>query len=495
MLLMLAGAAPAHSEALRDQVRSFRQANEKAILGEFVEMLSIPNVATNTADIDRNVIHLRKALARRGFLTQVLSPGAGLPSSLYGELNVPSARRTVIFYAHFDGQPVDQPDWSTSPWQPTMRTRDGSSVDLRAAARIDPEWRLHGRSTSDDKVAIQALLSALDALSAAGRQPSVNVKVFLEGEEEIGSPNLKAVLAASRELLKADLFVLGDGPRHQSGQMQVTYGARGVTAVELTTYGPRRPLHDGHYGNWAPNPASRMARLLASLRDDDGRILIPGFYSDVRKLGAAETRMLRQLPDVEADLKSELLIAESEGGKRLGDAISLPALNIRGIRVGDVGRSASNTIQPEARASIDFRLVPDQDPARVKERTEAFLRSQGWVVLDREPTPEELQRHPRIVRASWGSGYPAYRSDPEDPAARALVRAIEGALGSSVLQAPMVGGSVPMHLFAEALNLPVVFVPLANHDNNQHAANENLRIQNLWDGIEIYAGMLGSLDW
>jgi acetylornithine deacetylase/succinyl-diaminopimelate desuccinylase-like protein len=318
----------------------------------------------------------------------------------------------------------------------------------------------------------------------------VNVKVFYEGEEEQGSHHLAGILRAGRELLSGDVLLLSDGPRHPSGRMQVFFGVRGGAEVELTAFGPIRPLHSGHYGNWAPNPAAMLTRLLAAMRDEDGRVLIPGFHDDVRPLTPAEKRVLADLPDVETALKRDLGLGRTEGTERLADSIARPALNLRGLRAGDVGEGAANAIPTEARASIDFRLVPDQTPERVRERTEEFLRAQGWHVVGEEPDAAARAAHPRVIRAEWSLNYPAYRADMGAPAVEAVVASIERATGAPVLRVPMLGGSLPMHTFAAALDMPIVGVPLANADNNQHGANENLRLQNLWDGIEIYAVLL-----
>jgi acetylornithine deacetylase/succinyl-diaminopimelate desuccinylase-like protein len=277
--------------------------------------------------------------------------------------------------------------------------------------------------------------------------------------------------------------------------MQVFFGARGVAAVELTVYGPNRPLHSGHYGNWAPNPAVTLTHLLASMRDEDGRILIPGFYDDVRPLSAAEKAILADLPDVETGLKRDLGLGRTEGPERLADSIARPALNIRGLRSGDVGEGAANAIPTDARASIDFRLVPDQTPERVRERTEAFLRAQGWYIVTDEPDLATRAAHPKVIRAEWSLDYPAYQADMNALPVKAVVASIARSTGAPVLQMPMLGGSVPMYTFAAALHMPIVGVPLVNADNNQHGANENLRLQNLWEGIEIYAGLLTDLSW
>jgi acetylornithine deacetylase/succinyl-diaminopimelate desuccinylase-like protein len=482
-----------------EAVRNYRTAHAKDILQQYTELLSMPNVASSVPDIEANARFIRHALEQRGFATRLLSAGAGTPPAIYAALTVPGATRTVVFYAHYDGQPAGQREWRSSPFKPVIRAggraSDSQDVDWQAAAKIDPEWRIYARSASDDKLPIQAMLSALDALKAAGRHPVINIKLFYEGEEEQGSTHLAAILAANRELLHGDVFVLSDGPRHPSGRMQVFFGARGVSALELTVYGPLRPLHSGHYGNWAPNPGVMLTHLLDSLRDEDAHILIPGFYDDVRPLSPEEQRVLAALPDVETPLKEELALGRTEGSLRLAEAIARPALNVRGIRYGDVGEAAANAISTEARASLDFRLVPDQTPQRVRERTEAFLRASGWEVIERDPDAATRRAHAKLVKAEWSLDYRGYRADMNTPAARAVVDAIARATGAPLIRLPMLGGSVPMSTFADALGLPIIGVPLANYDNNQHAANENLRLQNLWEGIDIYAGLLTDLRW
>jgi acetylornithine deacetylase/succinyl-diaminopimelate desuccinylase-like protein len=497
--LLLTVCSFAQAAPLRDIVRAYREGHEKLILEEFSAMLSIPNVATSVADIETNAAFITEALNRRGFVTRLLSARSGTPPAVFGELRAAGAKRTLVFYAHYDGQPALQPEWRSSPWSPVVRAGSGATdsrdVDWRVASSMDPEWRIYARSASDDKAPIQAMLTALDALKSAGRRPAVNVKVFYEGEEEQGSPHLADIIRPNRALLKGDVFLLSDGPRHASGQMQVYFGARGLAALELTVYGPARPLHSGHFGNWAPNPAVMLTHLLDALRDEDGRILIPGFYNDVRSLSRAEVATLAALPDMETGLKQELALGRTEGTERLFNSIARPALNVRGIRVGDVGRDAANAISTVARASIDFRLVPDQTPERVRERTDAYLRALGWELVDRDPDVATRAAHPKVVKVEWGLYYPGYRARMDAPAIDAVVTSIERAVGTTVLRFPMLGGSVPMSTFADALDMPIVGVPLANYDNNQHGANENLRLQNLWDGIDIYAGLLTDVGW
>jgi acetylornithine deacetylase/succinyl-diaminopimelate desuccinylase-like protein len=423
---------------------------------------------------------------------------AGAPPAVYGELKSPGAKHTLLWYAHYDGQPVDKAQWANDPWQPVVRE---GAVDAKTApleslkAPINPEWRIYARSASDDKAPIAALMTALDALKAAKVPPSVNLKVFFEGEEEAGSPHLKQIFRENQSLLKGDLWLLSDGPVHQSRKMQLFFGARGVTDLELTVYGPARVLHDGHYGNWAPNPAAVLVDLLAHMRDPSSHILIPGFYDDVRALTPAEREAIAQIPDVDTQLKQELGLAWTESnGAPVLLAITQPALNIRGIEAGHVESKAQNAISQMAKASIDFRLVPDETPEHVHELVERFITQQGFYVVRQEPDLETRRQHARVIKVSWGPGYKAARTALDDPAVRPIVRSIEQTLGTQVIKMPLLGGSVPMYLFTDLLKTPVVGLPIVNHDNNQHGANENLRLQNLWDGIEVFAGILAEAE-
>ena len=285
-------------QTVRNAVREYRQQHEADIVRSFAQLLSLPNVASDTSNIQRNAYAISKMLEQRGFHTQKLTV-AGAPPVVYGELNTPGAKHTLLFYAHYDGQPVDKAQWASDPWQPILRDGpvDGKTIPLESLkAPLNPEWRIYARSASDDKAPIQAVLTAIDALRVAKIPIGVNVKVFFEGEEEAGSPHLAEVFQQYGNLLKGDIWVLSDGPVNQTRRMQLYFGARGVTDLELTVYGPGRVLHDGHYGNWAPNPAAVLVDLLAHMRDANSHILIPGFYDDVRALTAAERQAIAQVP-------------------------------------------------------------------------------------------------------------------------------------------------------------------------------------------------------
>jgi acetylornithine deacetylase/succinyl-diaminopimelate desuccinylase-like protein len=485
-------------QAVRAAVEAHRQQHEPAVMAELRALLSLPNVASEVDDIRRNAALLVEMLERRGVRARVLELG-DVPPSVYGELRVPGATRTVVLYAHFDGQPVDAAEWATPPWEPTLRAgrlQDGARVVGwdEAPSPLPDDWRIYARSASDDKSPIVAYLAALDALRAAGIAPSVNLKFFFEGEEEAGSPNLRALLEEHRALLDADVWIFGDGPVHQTGRMQVVYGVRGITGVQMTVYGPARALHSGHYGNWAPNPAAMLTHLVASLRDDAGRVRVAGFYDAVRQPNEAERRAVAALPQVEDALVRDLALGRTEGGgERLMERILQPALNVSGLGAGGVGAQARNAIPTEATAAIDIRLVPDMDPAHVRRLIEAHVRAQGYHVVHETPTPEVLRAHPRVVRLRWEEGYAAVRTPLDLPVARAVARTVDAMLDAPALQVPMLGGSLPLAIFEQELGAPLIIVPMVNADNNQHAANENLRIGNFWDGVRIYSGLIARL--
>lgn len=477
---------------------AFFKEQGSALLKEFTDFLSIPNVASDQAGIRRTAEAAAALLRRRGVEARLLE-GEGCPPLVFGELPGRNANRTIIFYAHYDGQPVDPSQWVDGPWKPVLRDgrlEDGGRAIDPSAVTFDGrhDYRLYGRSTSDDKAPILALAAALDLLKAEGRPLSINVKFLFEGEEEAGSPHLPALLQKYKDLLKADGLFICDGPTDQTGRMAVDFGVRGVLGLELTVYGPNHPLHSGHYGNWAPNPIAILANLLASMRDNDGQVLIPAFYDGVRPLTDLDLDAIEELPDNDARLRHEYGLAWTEGDDaRLAERILLPALNFRGISGGEVGARAANAIPSEARASIDFRLVPDQEPEAVRTLVEDHIHEQGFFVLDHDPNPADRLTHPWMIKLDWEAGYPPYRLPLDHPFGLAAVKALTEGLGEAPLRWPSLGGSAPLMMFADALGLPVLGLPIANYDNNQHGPNENIRLKNLWDGISIFAAVLGRL--
>ena len=516
LLLSTLAAGPATAQSTADvvrDVRAYRAANEVAIVEELVELVSIPNFAEDEVNIRRNARFLIQQLERRGARAELLeSPGS--PPAVLGHLPAndgASDHPTIVFYAHYDGQPVDESRWWSDPYVAELRAgmnADAKRVDLRdLEAPIDPELRLFGRSASDDKAPIVAMLRALDALEAAGIPRSVDLKFFFEGEEERGSPHLAEMLETHKSKLDADLWLFCDGPVHQSRRQQVVFGVRGVMGLGITLYGPNRPLHSGHYGNWAPNPAARLTELLAGMRDGEGRILIEGFYDDVRELSAVDRAAIAEAPDIDSELREDLALGASEAGNApLLERILLPALNVQGLSAGMVGERAQNAVPSVARAAVGFRLVPDLTPEKIRELVERHLRTQGYHLVYTEPDAATRRAHERLVQLDWEGGYRATRTALDGPEAEALLEVVDQVVAAQTamstngdgpersLRLPILGGSLPLYLFEEILQTPLIVLPMVNHDNSQHAPNENLRIQNLWDGIELYAAVIAGLD-
>jgi acetylornithine deacetylase/succinyl-diaminopimelate desuccinylase-like protein len=451
--------------------RAYREAHEKAILDSFIAFLSIPNVASDKANIGRNADYIVKALAERGVTSRLLET-AGAPPVVFAQIDNPQAKGTITFYAHYDGQPVEPAKWTDPPFQPTFHGD-----------------RLYGRSTSDDKAPIQALLIALDAMRTKGIKPSANIRFFFEGEEEAGSPHLPAIIAKYGELLKTDVWLICDGPVDQSRRQQIYFGARGVTGLELTVYGPSHELHSGHYGNWAPNPAMMMARLLASMKDDDGRVLVKNFYDGIEPYSETEKRALAEAPSNDAALMREMGLARPEGKGTLAEAIARPSLNIRGFNSSSTGATARNVVPSTAVASIDMRLVKGISPDQAVDRLVAHIKEQGYFITDKDPDVDTRLTHPKIVKIVRQEGYKAARTSMNLPISQRVIQTIEAARGP-IVKMPTLGGSVPLYLFTDDMKTPAIGIPIANHDNNQHSANENIRIQNLWDGIETLTALL-----
>jgi len=470
--------------------RNYRIRHEREIVAELMDLLAIPNLASDTTNIEKNANALVAMLTRRGADARLLRLD-GAPPLVYATIPARDAKATIAFYAHYDGQPVDPKQWTTPPWQPVLRAPNGNAIEV--ASHIDPESRIYARSASDDKAPIIAMLAALDALKSVRAAPSANLKFVFEGEEEAGSPHLPAYFDRYASEMAADAWMLCDGPVHQSRHMELYFGARGVTDLEITVYGPSRPLHSGHYGNWAPNPIVTLTHLIDSMRDTNGKILIDGYYDDVTPLTGTERDALAAIPNIDDDLKRELALGRVEGGgKSLNELILMPALNLRGFLGGQVEEQASNTISTEARASIDFRLVPAQMPDKIRERVERHIAAQNFFIVRGTPDAATRIGHPNVVKLVWGAGYPAARTAMDLPISRRVANVITAAQGVPPYLLPSLGGSVPMYLFQRG-NTPVVGLPIVNHDNNQHAANENLRLQNLWDGVEIFAALFTNL--
>ena len=473
--------------------RQYREAHERAIVDEYIQLLSIPNIATDQMNIRRNADFIVAMLKKRRVEARLVEMPDVNPV-VFGEIRTPGATRTIVFYAHYDGQPLDPKEWSTPPFQPVLRDksleRDGRIIPL-PASKFDPESRIYARSTGDDKAPAITITTALDAIRAAGLKLKSNIKFVFEGEEEAGSTNLGHILEANKTLFSGDVWLICDGPVHQTRRQSIAFGARGIAQVDITIYGPRRELHSGHYGNWAPNPAMMLVKLLGSMKNDAGDVLIDHYYDNIAPLSATEKRAIAEAPDFDEELKKELWLGSTEGSpKKLIELLQKPSLNIRGMASARVGSQASNVIPSTATATIDMRLVKGMDHKETVARVIEHVRKQGYFVTDMDPSPEVRMSHARVAKiVSKEGGYNAVRTSMDLPISQEVIRAVESARGPAV-KVPTMGGSVPLETIEHAVNTRTITIPIANHDNNQHSFNENMRIQNLWDGIELMAALL-----
>ena len=514
---VLTGAAiGSDAQSAADVAARYRDANAPRIVREFADMLSLPNRARDTADIERNATYIRDQMQAAGVTTELLRVDEA-PPAILGTLTVPGATRTLGIYAHYDGQPVDPKAWRHPPFEPTLYT---ASVEAggkpralpKDGERVDPEWRLYARSAGDDKAPIAAILNVLKAFREAGVRPTSNLTFLFDGEEEAGSPHLGEYLTRYRgRVSPIDIWLFFDGPVHQSGRPQITFGVRGAMGLEVTVYGATRELHSGHYGNWAPDTPLVLARLLASMKDDQGKVLIAGWYDSADQIGPEERAALAAMPDYDAELKRELGLAWTEGQpSSLPERLLLPALTVRGISGGNTGALAANVIPSTATAALGIRLVKGNDPPKMRALIVRHIEGQGFHVVTADPDMATRLKYPHIAKVTGGEDEtPAARTSMANPFARQVVAAASraadrlawvggGAAGAaraaitkeSLLIAPGMGGTLPLFLFTDVAGKPAVIVPIANHDNNQHGANENLRLANLWYAIDVVASLL-----
>ncbi|HQZ70777.1 MAG TPA: dipeptidase [Anaerolineae bacterium] len=455
--MSLATAALAHARADRD-----------AALARLVELVSIPSISTDPAhapDIRRAAEWVAGRLRDAGAAGVRIDETARHPV-VYGEVLVDAAAPTVLVYGHYDVQPVDPVElWDTPPFTPTVR--DG---------------RLYARGACDDKGQLMTHLEALAAWRAVGGKPPVNLKVILEGEEEIGSPNLDAWVRAHKDELGAELAVISDTAMLAPGQPSICYGLRGLAYVEIEVTGAPGDLHSGVYGGAVKNPASALAQIIAALHDDQGRVTIPGFYDAVVGLTDAERADLAAVP---FDLGAFGQATGQAGGwgdpaysivERLG---ARPTLDVNGIWSGWTGPGAKTVLPAKAHAKVSMRLVPDQSPHEAAAQLAAHVQALA---------PAGVSVAVRELHGGW----PA-RVDRGMPALNAAAAALESAFGRAP-HLTLEGGSVPVvALFKQELGLDTVMLGFGLPDDNLHAPNEKFSLDNYFRGIETNIHFLANL--
>jgi acetylornithine deacetylase/succinyl-diaminopimelate desuccinylase-like protein len=493
----LLGCQVVFAGVLVEEVTHFSQQNFQ----EYLDLLSIDNVAAKPEDIQRNAAYLERSFQKRGFKTQLLTNAAGRPAVFAQYLRTSPGARTVLFYIHFDGQPVIPADWAQkSPFEPVVKKRDALGKWQEVGRQelfgqpLDPELRIFARSASDDKAPIMMFLTVIDLLQAQKKRPAINIKVILDGEEEIGSPSLAGMTKADPSLLSADALVIFDGPAHDSGRPTLAFGNRGIAQATLTVFGPKAPVHSGNYGNYVPNPAFRLAGLLASMKDENGRVLVPGYYDGI-ELTPADREALAKTGDDEEALRKRLGIARAESvASTYREATQFPSLNVRGMASAAIGDTAANIIPSEAIAELDMRTTPESDGRRLFELVRRHIGQQGYHLIDGTPTDEDRARYDKLASFRLGDVEAAARTSMDSPVGRWAVAAMKSATspnpGAEPVRIRMVGGTVPTDVLVNALHLPFVQIPTVNGDNNQHTHDENLRVANFITGTETVYSLL-----
>jgi acetylornithine deacetylase/succinyl-diaminopimelate desuccinylase-like protein len=479
---------------LLSEVRQYRRAHESEIIEELRQLLSIPNESNDPHNVAKNATFIRGLMEKRGIETRVFeTPGNPI---LFGEVKVPGATQTLMFYIHYDGQPVQPSKWTDSePFSPVLRpgklipgTRDPSPIDWPPpGASYDEDWRIYARSASDDKGPLIPLLTALDFIRSAGIPLKSNLKFLLDGEEEAGSPNLHPWVEEHEALMRSDVLFICDGPVYYSGEPTLWFGNRGSTTVEITVYGPNTTLHSGHFGNWAPNPVLRLVQLLATMKDENGKVTIEGYYDSSVPLSKREEQALMAVPPYDEHLKDLYGFALAEGGgMSLLEAIQWPSFNLRAVETRGVGTAIPRT----ATATIGIRLVKGNTPRYMLERIVEHVEAQGYHVVDQDPDHETRMKYPLLAKVEGGGGYPASRTSMDLPIAERVIDVLTGYYETDPVLVPSMGASIQMHIFTEELGIPVIFAPTVNHDNNQHGPDENIRIGHLWTAIETFAAFM-----
>jgi len=463
------------------------------VLKSHRELVSIPCVATSKEDILKNLQWLKGAFEQHHFSVKLLETPT-LPVFL-AEKTVSKKAKTMLFYFHIDGQAIDPTNWDQEhPFTPVLKQRDEqnnwNAIDWSHLddAHIDPEWRIFGRAAADDKAPITMMLAALQLVS--NQTLNYNIKVVVDPEEESSSKALNNTAAKYKNEYAADYMIIMDGPAHPTNKPTLTYGFRGNASCRITIYGAKLPQHSGHYGNYAPNPIFTLSHLLASMKDESGRVTIDGFYDGITLTDDIRA-VLSRVPDDENEIKKGLGIHTADQvGNTYQESLQYPSLNVRHIDTSWKGPGLTTIIPELVTVYMDVRLVAETDGAKQLEKIKQHMKAQNFLVLDREPIDEERLTYPKIAKFIGNPGQNAYRLDMNEPIARQLSATIEKEFGEPPVNIRTMGGSVPIKTFIDELALPTIIVPMVNMDNNQHNPNENIRIGNIIDGIRLCRALL-----
>jgi acetylornithine deacetylase/succinyl-diaminopimelate desuccinylase-like protein len=442
-------------------ISSYIDSHRQIFLDRLFEYLRIPSISAQGVGIAEAADHIAGVMRGAGLTTRLI-PTAGWPAVFGERLNVEGAP-TVLLYGHYDVQPPEPLEaWVSPPFEPTIR--DG---------------RIYARGVADNKGQHLAQILALETLLAARSELPCNVKVLLEGEEEIGSPRMADLVRDHRGTLSADLVITSDGPVHETGRSCIVLGVRGVLSFDLHIRTADRDLHSGNFGGIAPNPIWKLVHLLATMKNPAGEITIDGFHDDILPPTPREREVLEAIPvDIAASMQG-IGVRELDAPRERGyyERLSFwPTLTINGLHAGYGGPGSKTVLPCEAAAKCDIRLVAGQKADDILEKVSAHI-----------------ARHAPDVQVIYLGSMNPSKTPLDSPWTESIRQGIVAAQEEEPLLIPSLGGSLPNYVFTDILGVPAFVVPYANHDEANHAPNENLEVERFFAGIKTGAGMLTAI--
>ena len=442
--------------------------NHNRYLEELKEFLRIPSVSTDPTkdqDVRKAAEFVKGQLTKAGMAKVESFSTEGYPI-VYAERLMEEAKPTVLIYGHYDVQPVDPIElWETAPFEPAIR-----------------KGELYARGAADDKGQIFIHFKSAEAFMNTRQQLPVNIKFLIEGEEEIGSPHLDQFIEAHQDLLKSDVGMISDTAMFARGVPSLCYGLRGLVYFQLDVQGANTDLHSGSFGGTVVNPGFELSKILTAMKGENGRVMIPHFYDNVREVTERERQEYARLPFDEANFKQLFGLRQLSGEDGYTPLERLwvrPTFEINGLESGFTGEGAKTVLPAKAMAKVSMRLVPDQDPDTIADLFENYVRLLA---------PPSV--HLKVTRMHGGKPWIA---SPDHPALVAAAEAIKKAFGKEpVFQRE--GGSIPVvATFAELLNIPTVLMGIGLPDENAHAPNEKLDLENFYGGVRSAAYFLDEL--
>ena len=438
--------------------KDYQEKNKERFLNELLELLKIPSVSARSEhkpDLLRCAEAVKESLLKAGADKASIYETEGHPI-VYGEKIIDPSAPTVLVYGHYDVQPADPLNlWITEPFQPTIR--DG---------------KIFARGACDDKGQFYMHVKALE-LMIQTRSLKTNIKFCIEGEEEVGSPNLARFVSAHKELLKADVILISDTAMISLEHPSIDIGVRGLSYIEVEVTGPNRDLHSGVYGGAVANPVTMLAKMIASCHDENNHITIPGFYDDVVEATPEERKLMAEAPYDEEEYKKDLGVAAlwGEKGYTTNERTGIrPTLELNGIWGGYTGEGAKTVLPSKAYAKISARLVPNQSSTRITEKLLNYFRSMAPAGV--------------TVKAEEHHGGEPYMTPIDSIAYQAASKAIEATFGKKPIPVRG-GGSIPIcSLFEKELGVKIVFMGFGLDSDNLHSPNEKFDIANFYKGIE-----------